>query len=100
MVDIECPVCGFLGSERYISKTFENLESTWVKCAKCGTLFMSPLPTEKELNEYYRQSYKYRKSPGSVSHCFRYSEKSQQPPAKSWWHENRRTKPPTEREDV
>jgi 2-polyprenyl-3-methyl-5-hydroxy-6-metoxy-1,4-benzoquinol methylase len=73
-----CPVCNSWCSEEHISKRFEDYESTWLKCnnKRCGAYFMFPVPAQQELNEYYRQNYRNKKSPGTVSHAFRYNEEN------------------------
>lgn len=71
-----CPVCGSVGEGRYVDKSFDHIQSTWFRCRADGTLFMSPLPAPRELEDYYRSNYANRKCPGAVSHRFRFSEEN------------------------
>jgi len=69
-----CPVCSFDQSHTVVSKSFGGISSTWLRCASCQSEFIWPLPSAAELEEYYRMSYAQRKSPGAVSHSYRFSE--------------------------
>lgn len=71
--NVRCPVCTFADSKHYLSKSFKDMSASWFRCRECGTLFLSPLPTQQELAEYYRKNYAERTSPGTVSHRFRFN---------------------------
>lgn len=54
-LDVPCPACGTNRSE-YIFKKFSF---TFKRCSDCGTLYMSPRPTEKIMADYYASSENY-----------------------------------------
>jgi 2-polyprenyl-3-methyl-5-hydroxy-6-metoxy-1,4-benzoquinol methylase len=70
----ECPVCLLDEPNEAISKSFGEMQSTWLKCGGCGAFFIHPLPTAEQLSEYYRAGYADWQSPGTVSHSYRFSE--------------------------
>jgi len=71
-----CPVCKSALSDKYIEKEFQNMTSTWFKCASCGTVFIWPAPGPDVLSLYYKKNYKDKKCPNYVSHEFRFSEEN------------------------
>jgi SAM-dependent methyltransferase len=73
-----CPVCKSDNTEGYIEKSFHAFKSTWFKCGEEGTLFISPFPALNELERYYKCGYLTKKSPGAVSHRFRFSEENKE----------------------
>jgi SAM-dependent methyltransferase len=73
-VKSECPVCLFSEASEEISRSFGDFRSTWLKCGRCQTFFICPLPTAEQLREYYRLGYADCQSPGVVSHSYRFSE--------------------------
>ncbi len=51
-VDVECPACGADSRIPGLNK----LGFEYALCADCGTLYMTPRPTEDQLNTYYRDA--------------------------------------------
>lgn len=47
-----CPACG----ESQIKESFEKHSFQYHSCHSCGTIYVSPRPSLKELNRYYAQS--------------------------------------------
>jgi len=54
-VGVPCPACG--GDES--RPAFEKLKLTYVSCAQCETMYVSPRPTPALLGMYYSQSENY-----------------------------------------
>lgn len=73
---MRCHVCDCNRLTKYITKSFEDISSTWMECGECGTLFISPLPSQEEILNYYATDYVNKKSPGFVSHQSRFSEEN------------------------
>jgi SAM-dependent methyltransferase len=55
-VPVDCPACG--GALR--APTFEKFTFTYVRCADCRTIYMSPRPSPEVMASYYDQSENYR----------------------------------------
>jgi len=52
LVDCDCPAC--LSDER--SEAFSKFGLKYQECSNCKTLYVSPRPDEKAIDEYYRKS--------------------------------------------
>ena len=52
LVEVSCPGCGGHDSQR----AFDKLGLTYRVCAACGSLFVSPRPSEDDLVAYYRDA--------------------------------------------
>lgn len=52
LVDVPCPACN--GDRREIQFTKFGLE--YVECIDCKTLYISPRPSEEDINHYFRES--------------------------------------------
>ena len=54
-VDTDCPACDSgLSKLKFVKETF-----SYNSCLRCGTLYMSPRPSDELLNSFYRQSKLY-----------------------------------------
>lgn len=51
-IEIKCPACGGGKFERQ----FEKLGFSYVLCKDCGTLFVNPRPSFKDINQFYTKS--------------------------------------------
>lgn len=51
-----CPACG----EEAKALTYEKEGLHWVRCSGCGTVYVSPRPTQEVLAEFYARSASYR----------------------------------------
>lgn len=56
---IDCPVCQNAESRTiaHIDRNFKFLNT--VMCTRCGMVFTNPMPSEKMLNEFYADSYRF-----------------------------------------
>lgn len=54
-VDVDCPACGGNSSTAWL----EKMGMEYVRCADCGTGFLSPRPNPELLKAFYRQSKTY-----------------------------------------
>ncbi len=54
----KCAWCGNKGPKNFHARiSWENLDSSWYKCAKCGSLMILPLPSKKEITKVYENDY-------------------------------------------
>lgn len=54
-VVVDCPACG---SDRR-TPTYEKMGISYVRCGRCQTMYTSPRPLPRHLDEYYRTSENY-----------------------------------------
>lgn len=54
-VDIDCPACG----EAAASPQWRKYELDYVRCDRCGTVYVDPRPTPAILDDYYTSSENY-----------------------------------------
>ncbi len=52
---IICPIC----KSKHVAFFHRINRYTYYRCKRCLTLFLSPLPTQKDLNLYYQNSFSY-----------------------------------------
>ena len=71
---MQCPICQCTESSDKISKSFEEFTSVWLRCSRCESWYIWPIPGVKQLREYYHKGYAKRQSPGGVSHSYRFDE--------------------------
>ncbi len=55
-VKINCPACGSKQNKNF----FKKYDFNFKLCQKCETIFMSPRPSQKIMDEYYRDSENYK----------------------------------------
>ncbi len=58
----KCPVCSGVTSKpfkRGVTSVYSETPSDMLRCAGCDNIFVSPMPTPKELNRIYGKSYSY-----------------------------------------
>ncbi|OIP33343.1 MAG: hypothetical protein AUK23_03170 [Deltaproteobacteria bacterium CG2_30_43_15] len=75
MIRIDCPLCE---SGKFKEVFFKNNYHI-VKCIKCGLLFVNPMPSEKEIEKYYKEDfYDEEKFVETTGKTFEYLHKSTQ----------------------
>src|SRR4051812_1375321 len=58
----QCVWCGKKGKKTYHERVvWEELDSTWYRCAQCDSLMILPRPSEKEIAKVYETNYLSRR---------------------------------------
>jgi len=73
-----CVWCGKKSKKIFHARVrWKNLSSTWYRCASCGSLMMSPRPSQREIKKFYESGYRNKIQAHGIDYRLRYSKKYQ-----------------------
>jgi 2-polyprenyl-3-methyl-5-hydroxy-6-metoxy-1,4-benzoquinol methylase len=73
---MQCAWCGENKKKIFHARVrWENLDSTWYRCANCGSLMILPIPPQKLMQKIYENNYRSRVQPHGIDYRVRYSKK-------------------------